>query len=293
MQLIDVHTPSSSFSVPHSLQQDNLQTLFDKLSRKVNTTANGQRVGPGWLKYHHGDSFWNLDDESDYSIFVWRHKPESPSVEIPSVTLHMHAPDAPLPMPPAYQNPLYYAFIPASPLEARSIRGAKSIRSVRSRKSTKSLPPVPLKESIPQFKADFHRFHSENGVRTVKGNIGPVHDVRMLLKNGYRHVYISRSFARRNGFIPQDAAPGYYGYTGLISIGEWPITLGSTTTRHAVYLSEETHFDVVLGRSFMERRGVKTDLIDLTSVHCMDTGEKVDCEVVIIRDGKGEYVTVT
>ena len=60
-----------------------------------------------------------------------------------------------------------------------------------------------------------------------------------------------------------------------------------------MYLSEETHFDVVLGRSFMERRGVKTDLIDLTSVHCMDTGEKVDCEVVIIRDGKGEYVTVT
>ena len=23
---------------------------------------------------------------------------------------------------------------------------------------------------------DFHRFHSENGVRTVKGSIGPVND---------------------------------------------------------------------------------------------------------------------
>lgn len=43
----------------------------------------------------------------------------------------------------------------------------------------------------------------------------------------------------------------------------------------------------------MERRSVKTDLVDMTSVICMDTGEKVDCEVVIIRDGKGEYVTVT
>lgn len=75
--------------------------------------------------------------------------------------------------------------------------------------------------------------------------------------------------------------------------GEWPITLGSTTTRHAVYLSEENHFDVVLGRSFMERRSVKTDNMDLTNVVCMDTGEKIDCEVVIIRDGKGEYVTVT
>lgn len=140
--------------------------------------------------------------------------------------------------------------------------------------------------------------------------------VRMLLKNGYRHVYISRAFAKRNGFIPDDATPGFYGYTGLISIGssssssfpsallmlmiippssvgEWPITLGSTTTRHAVYLSEENHFDVVLGRSFMERRSVKTDNMDLTNVVCMDTGEKIDCEVVIIRDGKGEYVTVT
>lgn len=176
--------------------------------------------------------------------------------------------------------------------------------------------------------------------------------VRMLLKQGYRHVYISRAFAKRNGFIPDDATPGFYGYTGLISIGaflfllstqyhhpsssssstksylvfsffsllhpsihhqtlplspplpspsppttpktgEWPITLGKTTTRHAVYLSEESHFDVVLGRSFMERRSVKTDLVDMTSVICMDTGEKVDCEVVIIRDGKGEYVTVT
>lgn len=141
----------------------------------------------------------------------------------------------------------------------------------------------------------------------------------MLLKNGYRHVYISRVFAKKHGFIPDDAMPGFYGYTGLISIGafttdsnilrsrgkngsftnllgilgEWPITLGSTTTRHQVYLSEETHFDVVLGRSFTEKRSVKTDLVDLTSVICMDTGEKVDCDVVILRDGKGEYVTVT
>jgi hypothetical protein len=40
--------------------------------------------------------------------------------------------------------------------------------------------------------------------------------VRMLLKTGYRYVYISRKFAMRNGFIPQDAAPGHYGYSGLV-----------------------------------------------------------------------------
>lgn len=40
--------------------------------------------------------------------------------------------------------------------------------------------------------------------------------VRMLLKAGYRHVYISRKFALRHGFVPKDAAPGHYGYGGLV-----------------------------------------------------------------------------
>lgn len=49
--------------------------------------------------------------------------------------------------------------------------------------------------------------------------VGPCFDeniVRMLLKNGYRHVYISRKFALKHGFIPGDAAPGHYGYGGLV-----------------------------------------------------------------------------
>jgi hypothetical protein len=29
---------------------------------------------------------------------------------------------------------------------------------------------------------DFHRFHSENGVRTVKGSIGPVNDSEFLFR---------------------------------------------------------------------------------------------------------------
>lgn len=80
---------------------------------------------------------------------------------------------------------------------------------------------------------------------------------------------------------------------GFRSIGQWPLTLGRTTTNHSVFLAEETHFDVILGRAFMERRGIKTDPLDLTSVVCLDTGEKLECEIVVIRDGKGEIVIVT
>ena len=69
--------------------------------------------------------------------------------------------------------------------------------------------------------------------------------------------------------------------------------MGHTKTTHTVYLSEESHFDVVLGRSFMEKRQVKTDPVDPTDVRCMDTGEKIDCELVILKDGKGQIVMVT
>lgn len=122
---------------------------------------------------------------------------------------------------------------------------------------------------------------------------------------------MSRKFALKHGFIPTDAAPGHYGYTGLVkyvlvscicspvadthvfSLGSWPIKVGRTKTMHTVYLSEEAHFDVVLGRSFWEARQVKVDSLDPTDVVCSDTGEKIDCELVILKDGKGQIVTVT
>jgi hypothetical protein len=162
----------------------------------------------------------------------------------------------------------------------------------------------------------------------------------MLLKSGYRHVYISRKFAMKHGFIPSDAAPGHYGYGGLVNIGTWPVTLqplgsNSLDVHHAhtgdnanvnanghhggsypgqghtlgggankgkqepkstpipVYLSEEPHFDVVLGRSFFERRQIKTNPTDPTEVVCLDTGERVEVEVVVLKDGRGEIVIVT
>jgi hypothetical protein len=143
----------------------------------------------------------------------------------------------------------------------------------------------------------------------------------MLLKNGYRHVYISRKFALRHGFIPEDAAPGHYGYSGLVNLGKWPITLKtaadftdgtqtngvsnaspslnhlrpskSKTVSVPVFLSEEPHFDVVLGRSFFDKRQIKTSSIDPTEVICLDTGDKIECELVILKDGRGQIVTVT
>ncbi|KZO97939.1 hypothetical protein CALVIDRAFT_562817 [Calocera viscosa TUFC12733] len=115
----------------------------------------------------------------------------------------------------------------------------------------------------------------------------------MLLKKGYRHVYLSRSFARAHGFIPASTAPGKFGYSGLVSLGQWPITLGARTVSCPVYLSEEAHFDVVLGRSFWEKRGIRIDTGDVTAVWCGDSGEKVECDVVVVRDGRGEIVTVT
>jgi len=60
-----------------------------------------------------------------------------------------------------------------------------------------------------------------------------------------------------------------------------------------VYLSEEPHFDVVLGRSFFEKRQIKLSTIDPTDVVCLDTGEKIECELVILKDGRGEIITVT
>jgi hypothetical protein len=143
----------------------------------------------------------------------------------------------------------------------------------------------------------------------------------MLLKSGYRNVYISRKFALKHGFIPSDAAPGNYGYSGLVNLGKWPITLKtaaefaettqtngvsdpvqgpshlrpnkSKTVTVPVFLSEEPHFDVVLGRSFFEKRQIKISSLDPTEVICLDTGDKIECELVILKDGRGEIVIVT
>lgn len=319
--VFNVHTPTASFALIHSLKDDTIQQLYDKLSRKSNTGFHGKRVGPGWIKYNWNDAVWNMDDESDYTIFVWRQKAPSTSEQPTSTitpTLHVHDPAAQLPEPPAYCNPSFYLF--STRVTSPRPRSARSAKSHKSRAIHPNPPDAEI-SGVAKHRRDFERFHSENGVRTVLGTIGPVDNVRMLLKNGYRHVYISRKFALRHGFIPGDAAPGHYGYSGLVNLGKWPITLKtaadftdgtqvngvsnaapslnhlrpskSKTVSVPVFLSEEPHFDVVLGRSFFEKRQIKTTSIDPTEVICLDTGDKIECELVILKDGRGQIVTVT
>lgn len=38
---------------------------------------------------------------------------------------------------------------------------------------------------------------------------------------------------------------------------------------------------------------VKLNPLDPTDVKCLDTRQAVDCEVVILKDGRGQIVTVT
>ncbi|KZP12536.1 hypothetical protein FIBSPDRAFT_1049937 [Athelia psychrophila] len=350
--IINVHTPTASFAIVHSVNEETLDQLFDKLTRKSHTDFQGMRVGPGWVKYQFGDTFWNLDDDADYTIFVWRQKsaataegsgpspstpaspvgaPEQPQ-EPRTPTLQVHNPALMLPPSDSYRNSAFYLFQhPPAPAHAPGTGSVKSARSKAKSAGAKSKKEKEKgaeakgrerKAAVPKHKTDFEKFHSENGVRTVMGSIGPVHNVRMLLKAGYRHVYISRKFAMKHGFIPRDASPGNYGYSGLVNIGTWPVTLqplGAAsleveqdqpghrkpkTAHHdgavepkstpiAVYLSEEPHFDVVLGRSFFEKRQIKTDSTDPTEVVCLDTGERVEVEVVVLKDGRGEIVIVT
>ena len=57
-------------------------------------------------------------------------------------------------------------------------------------------------------------------------------------------------------------------------------------------LAEDSYFPVILGRSFMEKRGVRTDPLDMTSVIFMDNGERADVEVVVVRDEHGNPVPI-
>jgi hypothetical protein len=91
-------------------------------------------------------------------------------------------------------------------------------------------------------------FHLQLGVRTFIGSIGPVQNVRMMvrcsalqydasdgwlilprrlaqMKSGHRACYMSRAFAQQNNFIPKDAAPGFYRFSGITNLGTWPITV--------------------------------------------------------------------
>ena len=50
---------------------------------------------------------------------------------------------------------------------------------------------------------------------------------------------------------------GASGYAGLKTLGPISISVGSHTASHPAFICEEEHFDVVLGRVWMEKMGVK------------------------------------
>lgn len=191
-------------------------------------------------------------------------------------------PQAPTPAPPPGWGP--------GPRPEPNLRNpaleAMSMRSKKTPTEDGTLPP-------PAHKLAFQQFHSQLGVRLLRGSLGPVHDVPMMLKEGYRHVYVSRSFALVHGFIPKDTAPGTYGYNGITNLGKWPVQVGSRAVPCTVMLCEDSYFPVILGRTFMEKRGVRTDPVDQTSITFMDTGERADVEVVVVRDEHHEPVVIT
>ncbi|GAA5884488.1 hypothetical protein JCM16303_005105 [Sporobolomyces ruberrimus] len=187
----------------------------------------------------------------------------------------------------------------AGTASVKSGRTGKSARSGRSQggetatlgkgsKRTKSIAPT-----VPEHKIKFEEFHNQLGVRTFIGSIGPVENVRMMMKSGHRACYMSRAFAQQHNFIPADAAPGFYGFSGITNLGVWPIKVGSKTVEQQVMLVESSYFPVILGRSFMERRGVRTDPLDQTSVVFMDTNEAIPTDLVIVKDKDGRVVPIS
>ncbi|KAN0062573.1 hypothetical protein ACQY0O_005105 [Thecaphora frezii] len=191
-------------------------------------------------------------------------------------------PQEPAPWP-GYSKPVVPEYAPSTShhFDTASVRSSKTKKSSQTAAST-----------TPSHKIAFQEFHSQLGVRLLKGSIGPVQDVPMMLKSGYRHVYVSRSFALTHGFIPKDTTPGTYGFNGITNLGKWPVQVGSKAVSCTVMLAEDSYFPVILGRSFMEKRGVRTDPVDMTSVTFMDNGERADVEVVVVRDEHGEPVPI-
>ncbi|GAA6048979.1 hypothetical protein JCM3770_005423 [Rhodotorula araucariae] len=189
---------------------------------------------------------------------------------------------------------------------AGSVRSGRSARSRRSARSAgadtlggKSKRGATAKgadggaASVPEHKIKFEEFHNQLGVRTFIGSIGPVQNVRMMMKSGHRACYMSRAFAQAHNFIPRDAAPGFYGFSGITNLGTWPIKVGSKTVEQEVMLVESSYFPVILGRSFMERRGVRTDPLDQTSVVFMDTNEVIPTDLVVVKDKDGVVVPIS
>lgn len=68
--IINVHTPTASFAVVHSVAEESLVALLDKLTKKVAGEYAGARVDSGWVKYEWNGTVWNLDDGASLRSYL-------------------------------------------------------------------------------------------------------------------------------------------------------------------------------------------------------------------------------
>ena len=114
--------------------------------------------------------------DADYTIFVWRMSELSPSGD-DTPTIYLRNPSEPLPSDSSYQNPSYYFFRPHRKAGPSHNGSRVEIPSVRSKRSVAKTDD----DATPKHKKEFEKFHSENGVRTIVGSIGPVSDSMHLI----------------------------------------------------------------------------------------------------------------
>ncbi|SCV67663.1 BQ2448_5274 [Microbotryum intermedium] len=303
---------------------DSVQSIRARAARKLALHGDGSDIG---LQYLWCDVYYTLEDEDDWEVFTDRHANSA------EVTVLLTGPSIPTSTPSiASMSSLPPSTSGSQPNDDSSIYSGQSygrgvVRDVRegtsmhllsssassktpsvarsaahnghddgdqdtiggkSKRTAKSIAP-----SVPEHKIKFEEFHNQLGVRTFIGSIGPVENVRMMMKAGHRACYMSRAFAQQHAFIPKDAAPGFYGFSGITNLGSWPIKVGKKTVEQQVMLVENSYFPVILGRSFMERRGVRTDPLDQTSVVFMDTGEVIPTDLVIVKDAAGHVIPIS
>lgn len=300
---------------------DTLQSIQSRAARKLAIPGDGSDIS---LQYQWCDVFYTLEDDDDWDVFVQRHSSSaevtlllaSPSIPTsnPSIASLSSLPPSSSGSGPADGASVYSSasygrgptrdvrqgtsmhLLTSSESHKGTSVGGKSAKSARSEETAATVKDGKAKSiapSIPEHKIKFEEFHNQLGVRTFIGSIGPVENVRMMMKSGHRACYMSRAFAQQHAFIPKDAAPGFYGFSGITNLGTWPIKVGKKTVEQQVMLVENSYFPVILGRSFMERRGVRTDPLDQTSVVFMDTGEVVPTDLVIVKDAAGEVIPIS
>lgn len=82
-------------------------------------------------------------------------------------------------------------------------------------------------------------------------------------------------------------------YFQLIKIGDFQIKVGRKAVKQPIYLSEldndfnkhNGQWDLILGRSFIEKRKIKFDQFDKSKIIFQDNeNEEFNCELVSIKD---------